>query len=88
MNDFKEALSQRYGVFGDTAFESTLALRYKEKKSLRSCDIKKTLSKIDSIKQKHFKNEINRQLVLFRVSGDCQKMLELRLDRISKIILF
>ena len=27
MKAFKEALSQRYGVFGDTAFESTLALR-------------------------------------------------------------
>lgn len=62
MKAFREALSKRYGVFGETVFDSTLALRFKAKKSLRACDISKTLSKIDLIKKRAFTNEISRQL--------------------------
>ena len=59
---FRQALSQKYGVFGEHAFDTTLGSRAQMKKSLRACDIKKTISTIEKVKGFRFKNEITRQL--------------------------
>ena len=62
MKAFRNALADKYGDFGTHAFDTVLQNRIQLKKSLRACDIKKTLSKIPDVIKKHFKNEITRQL--------------------------
>lgn len=62
VKEFRKALSEKYGVFGEHAFDTVLNSRVQRKKSLRACDIKKTLSNIETLKQRRFKREITRQL--------------------------
>ncbi len=62
MKAFRKALSEKYGVFGEHAFDTVLSSRSQRKKSLRSCDIKKTISSIDTLKSHRIINEYLRQL--------------------------
>ena len=62
MAAFKAALEKEYGVFGTHAFDTVLGARSQMHKSLRACDVKAALSKLDSVKQMRFAGELNRQL--------------------------
>jgi hypothetical protein len=62
MKAFKEALENEYGVFGTHAFDTVVGARQQMKKSLRACDVKATLSQIETLKKTRFANELNRQL--------------------------
>lgn len=62
MKAFRESLSAKYGIFGEHSFDSTLSSRFQRKKSLRACDIKRTISNIESIKKQRFQGELFRQL--------------------------
>ncbi|MBQ7584850.1 MAG: hypothetical protein IJU40_01200 [Desulfovibrionaceae bacterium] len=62
MTAFRDALKERYGVFGEHAFDTVLGQRAQLKKSLRACDIKSVLSTLPSIQKKRFINELSRQL--------------------------
>ena len=48
MNAFKAALEHEYGVFGTHAFDTVVGARQQMKKSLRACDVKATLSQIET----------------------------------------
>ncbi len=62
MNAFKAALEHEYGVFGTHAFDTVVGARQQMKKSLRACDVKATLSQIETFKKSRFLNELSRQL--------------------------
>jgi hypothetical protein len=62
MKAFKEALRNEYGVFGLHAFDTIVGTRAQLHKSLRACDIKLIHSKMESLKQIRFSNELDRQL--------------------------
>ena len=62
MAAFKEALKKEYGVAGAHAFDMVLGTRNQLNKSLRACDVLRTLSVIPSIKENRFVGEMNRQL--------------------------
>lgn len=62
MKAFREALSQKYGVFGAHAFDTVLGSRAQLHKSLRVCDIRKVLSSLETVKQIRLICELNRQL--------------------------
>ena len=62
MAAFKAALEKEYGVFGTHAFDTVLGARSQMHKSLRACDVKAALSKLDSVKVMRFAGELNRQL--------------------------
>jgi hypothetical protein len=62
MAAFKAALEKEYGVFGTHAFDTVLGSRQQLHKSLRACDVKAALSKLDSVKKTRFVGELNRQL--------------------------
>ena len=62
MNAFKAALEHEYGVFGTHAFDTVVGARQQMKKSLRACDVKATLSQIETFKKPRFLNELSRQL--------------------------
>ena len=62
MAAFKAALEKEYGVFGTHAFDTVLGARSQMHMSLRASDIKATLSKLESVKQTRFVNELGRQL--------------------------
>ena len=62
MDAFKAALEKEYGVFGTHAFDTVLGSRLQMGKSLRACDVKETLSKLDSVKVTRFIGELGRQL--------------------------
>ena len=62
MDAFKAALEKEYGVFGTHAFDTVLGSRLQMGKSLRACDVKQTLSKLDSVKVTRFVGELGRQL--------------------------
>ncbi|MBP5350639.1 MAG: hypothetical protein J6Y56_01610 [Fibrobacterales bacterium] len=62
MDAFKTALEKEYGVFGTHAFDTVLGSRLQMGKSLRACDVKETLSKLDSVKVTRFVGELGRQL--------------------------
>ncbi|MBQ6246150.1 MAG: hypothetical protein IJK04_04735, partial [Kiritimatiellae bacterium] len=62
MAAFKAALEKEYGVFGTHAFDTVLGARSQMHKSLRACDVKAALSRLDSVKQMRFVGELNRQL--------------------------
>ncbi len=62
MTAFKTALEQEYGALGTHAFDTVLGLRNQLNKSLRACDVKATLSKLDTLKKNRIIGEINRQL--------------------------
>jgi hypothetical protein len=62
MTAFREALSRRYGVFGEHAFDTVLGLRMQTRKPLRACDVKAALSNIEMLKQRRYIGELNRQL--------------------------
>ncbi|MBQ3683503.1 MAG: hypothetical protein II922_10605 [Succinimonas sp.] len=62
MKVFREALSQKYGVFGAHAFDTVLGSRMQLHKSLRVCDIRAVLSKLDTVKNTRLICELNRQL--------------------------
>ena len=62
MAAFKAALENEYGVFGTHAFDTVLGARSQLHKSLRACDVKAALSKLDTVKQTRFIGELNRQL--------------------------
>ena len=62
MAAFKAALEKEYGVFGTHAFDTVLGSRQQLHKSLRACDVKAALSRLDSVKQARFIGELGRQL--------------------------
>jgi hypothetical protein len=62
MSAFKAALENEYGVFGTHAFDMVLGSRQQMHKSLRACDVKAALSKLDAVKQTRYIGELNRQL--------------------------
>ncbi len=59
---FKTALEQEYGALGTHAFDTVVGARNQLHKSLRACDVKATLSKLNSLRQNRFIGELNRQL--------------------------
>ena len=59
---FRSALEQQYGIFGTNAFDMVVGARAQLHKSLRASDVKATLSKLESVKMNHFKDELSRQL--------------------------
>ncbi len=82
MQAFRDALSRKYGVFGEHAFDTVLGARSQLHKSLRVCDIRNTLSSLDTIKENRLKSEINRQMdidpKMMELSDDVQS--EVRLE--------
>ena len=62
MKAFREALSQKFGVFGEHAFDTVVGMRSQLRKSLRACDVKAVFSSLETLKEKRFINEIARQL--------------------------
>ena len=62
MAAFKAALENEYGVFGTHAFDTVLGARDQLKKSLRACDVKAAISKLEGLKNVRFMNELDRQL--------------------------
>ena len=62
MTAFKEALEHEYGALGTHAFDTVLGSRNQLNKSLRACDVKATISKLETLKQNRVIGEINRQL--------------------------
>lgn len=59
---FRSAMAERYGVFGEHAFDTVLNARVQNNKPLRACDVHKTISHLEVIKKKRFSREITRQL--------------------------
>ncbi len=62
MKAFRTAISQKHGAFGEHAFDMVLSGRHQLHKSLRACDVKAVLSKLETVRTKRFIGEINRQL--------------------------
>lgn len=62
MAAFKAALVEKFGVFGENAFDTVLGHRREMHKSLRACDVKATLSSLETIRRNRVVDEINRQL--------------------------
>ena len=62
MAAFKSALEREYGVFGTHAFDSILGERLQLGKSLRACDVRATISRLESVKLARFSGELSRQL--------------------------
>ena len=77
MAAFKEALEREYGALGTHAFDSVLGARSQMNKSLRACDVQKTLSSLAPIRRNRFVGEVNRQLdispKMLELSDDDQK---------------
>lgn len=61
MTAFREALSQKYGVFGEHAFDTVLGTRAQLHKSLRACDVKAVLSSLAVLKKIRYEGEISRR---------------------------
>ena len=74
MKAFKEALENEFGSLGTHAFDTVLGSRSQLNKSLRACDIERTLSSLVPIRENRFVGEVNRQL------DTSPKMLELSPD--------
>ncbi|MCR5814178.1 MAG: hypothetical protein K6G15_06775 [Desulfovibrio sp.] len=62
MKAFREAMSRRFGVFGEQAFDTVLGNRQQLQKPLRSRDVYSVVSKISVLREKRFINELARQL--------------------------
>ncbi|WP_406038745.1 hypothetical protein [Succinimonas sp.] len=62
MRVFRQALSQKYGVFGEHAFDTVVGARSQMHKSLRVCDIRDVLSSLETVKKTRLICELNRQL--------------------------
>ncbi len=78
MKAFREALVNEYGALGAHAFDTIVDSRCKLNKSLRACDVKRTLSNLMHLKQNRFVSELNRQLdthpKMLTLAEDLQKM--------------
>ena len=61
MAAFKEALHNEFGVFGDHAFDTVVGTRAQKKFSLRACDIKTTISIMDTVRHNRYVEEMRRQ---------------------------
>lgn len=68
MAAFKEALEKEYGALGTHAFDTVVGSRSQMNKSLRACDVQRTLSSLAPIKENRFIGEVNRQ---FDISRRC-----------------
>ena len=79
MKAFKIALEKEYGVFGTNVFDSVLGARLETHKSLRACDIRRTLSSLPQIRHNRFVDELNRQL------DTSPRMMELSKDDRQKV---
>ena len=62
MKAFREAMSRKFGVFGEHAFDTVLGHRQQLQKPLRSHDVYRVVSKLSVLKEKRFINELARQL--------------------------
>lgn len=62
MKAFREAMSKRFGVLGEHAFDTVLGHRQQLQKPLRSRDVYRVVSKLSVLKEKRFINELARQL--------------------------
>ena len=62
MKAFRAALSRKFGVFGEHAFDTVLGSRAQMQKSLRACDVKAVFSNLEKLKEKRFIGELARQL--------------------------
>ena len=74
MAAFKRALEQEFGTLGTHAFDTVVGARSQLNKSLRACDVRKTLSSLKVIRENRFVGELNRQLDI------SPKMMELSKD--------
>ncbi len=54
MKAFRTAISQKHGAFGEHAFDMVLSGRQQLRKSLRACDVKAVLSKLETVRTKRF----------------------------------
>ena len=62
MKAFREALQKEYGSLGAHAFDSVVGARSQLNKSLRACDVQRTLSSLPTIRQTRYQGEVERQL--------------------------
>ncbi len=62
MKAFREAMSRRFGVFGEHAFDTVLGHRQQMQKPLRRRDVYRVVSKLSVLREKRFINELARQL--------------------------
>ena len=62
MKAFREAMSRKFGVFGEHAFDTVLGRRQQLQKPLRSHDVYRVVSKLSVLKEKRFLNELARQI--------------------------
>ena len=62
MKAFREAMSQRFGVFGEHAFDTVLGHRQQMQKPLRARDIYRVVSRLSALRKNRFINELARQL--------------------------
>ena len=83
MAAFKEALEREYGSLGIHAFDTVLGSRSQLNKSLRACDIQRTLSSLVPIRENRFVGEVIRQLEtspkMLELSPDDQKAVRQKL---------
>ena len=62
MRAFKAALENEYGSLGTHAFDTVLGSRSQLNKSLRACDIQRTLSTLVPIRENRFIGELTARL--------------------------
>ena len=62
MKAFKAALEKEYGSLGTHAFDTVVGQRADTLKSLRACDVQKTLSRLETLRKNRVIGEMNRQL--------------------------
>ena len=85
MKAFKEALQNEYGSLGVHAFDTIVGRRNDLNKSLRACDVKKTVSNLMFLKGNRFISELNRQLdthpKMLSLSEDMQNLVRKELHK-------
>ncbi|MBQ7190957.1 MAG: hypothetical protein IJR99_16240 [Kiritimatiellae bacterium] len=62
MEAFRKALSDKYGFFGEHAFDTVIGTRAQLHQSLRVRDIQSVISQLEPLKRYRFVNELRRQL--------------------------
>lgn len=62
MDAFRKALKEKFGVFGEHAFDTVIGTRAQLHQSLRVRDIQSVISQLEPLKKYRFVNEVHRQL--------------------------
>ena len=63
MKCFKKALREKYGIFGENAFDTVLSDRFLAKQGLRGKDVNATIAKVDKMRMVRIHAEVVRQVV-------------------------